>query len=402
MSWREFIAFAAGTLTRHRLRSFLTLLGVSIGVAAVLVLTAIGEGARRYVTDQFASIGTNLIIVLPGRTETMGGLPGMGGAPKDLTLADARALQRNIPQIRRMAPISLGTEEVAFRERRRAVPVLGSNADLLEVRHLQMAAGQFLPATDLERGAPVVVLGKKVADELFQAQNPLGMVVRIGQWRMRVIGVTAARGVHLGTDMDDAVIVPVATGMKMFDRSSLFRIIVEVAAHQEIESTKSKILEILEDRHRERDVTCLTQDAVVGSLNSILNGLTAALAGIAAISLAVAGIGIMNLMLVTVSERRFEIGLLKAIGAFRSQILWLFLAEASLISAAGGLLGLAVGWGAVEVFHHIYPTFPAAIPLWTIALAMAVSVGVGVTFGLLPAGKASRLDPVLALARAKR
>lgn len=399
MNWWDPLALAGNALRKHRLRSLLTLLGIAIGVCAVLVLTAIGEGARRYVMGQFSSLGTNLIIVIPGKTETQGALPGMGGAPKDMTLEDVLALRREIREVQRIAPISMGTEDISFGEKKRAVPVLGTNSDLLEVRNLEMAQGQFLPTLDLDRGASVVVLGKKVAEELFPIETPLGKVIRIGDWRMRVIGVTGARGVHLGMDLDDAVFIPVATGMKMFDRSSLFRIILQTHSHQEVTFVKERILAIFRERHREEDVTCLTQDAVVSSLSGILNVLTGALAGIAAISLAVAGIGIMNLMLVTVSERGFEIGLMKAVGAFRSQILGLFLVEAAMLSMLGGLIGLVMGWGLVQIFGKIYPDFPAATPLWALILALGISLFVGVLFGWLPAAKASRLDPVQALSK---
>jgi putative ABC transport system permease protein len=223
-------------------------------------------------------------------------------------------------------------------------------------------------------------------------------VVRVGDWRMRVIGVLAPRGQQLGVDMDDVVIVPVATAMKMLNRSGLFRLVIQVRSHADLERAKQAVVRLLSERHGEEDVTVITQDAVISAFNSILGALTMALGGIAAVSLAVAGVGIMNVMLVSVSERTREVGLLKALGAGRRQILAAFLAEAILISSAGGLLGLALGWIAVLVIVAIYPALPASPPLWAVAAAFSLSVVVGGVFGVLPARRATRLDPVTALA----
>jgi putative ABC transport system permease protein len=198
--------------------------------------------------------------------------------------------------------------------------------------------------------------------------------------------------------MDDVVIVPVATAMKMFDRTSIFRLVLQVRAHADLDRAKERIVRILEERHGEEDVTAITQDAVLGALTSILGALTLALAGIASVSLAVAGVGIMNVMLVSVSERTREVGLLKALGAGRRQILAAFLAEAVLISSAGGLVGLGVGWAAVRVIVALYPALPATPPTWAVVAALSLSVAVGAVFGVLPARRATRLDPVAALA----
>jgi len=391
--------FAAAALAGHRLRSGLSLLGVAIGVSAVILLTALGEGARLYVTSQFEGIGTNLIIVVPGRTETTGGMPGFGGAPNDLTLDDALALERQLPEIERVAPVSMGTESVAAGSRRRQVAIVGSTYQLLHIRKLKLDRGEFLPEQDMDRGAPVAVLGDVVARELFPGQNPLGKIVRIGEWRMRVIGVLGPRGEQLGVDIGDMVMIPVATGMSMFNRTSLFRILVQVRAHADLDRAKTRIVELLTERHGEEDITCIRQDTVVEALSGILNALTLALAAIAAISLSVAGIGIMNVMMVSVSERTEEIGLLLALGAGKAQILAAFLAEAILLSSAGGLVGLAVGFGAIEILEAIYPDLNAVPPLWAVTAALAVAVSVGAVFGVMPARRATQLDPVAALAR---
>jgi len=397
MTVADLFTFCLQALSGHRLRTALSLLGMAIGVAAVITLTALGEGARRYVVDQFASIGSNLLIVIPGKTETTG-IPGIAAAANDLTLEDTQAIAHQIPEAEQIAPLVIGTETVSHGARRRQVAVVGSTRELLEVRKLALSHGEFLPAEELRRGRPVVVLGVKTARELFPGEEPVGQVVRIGGWRMRVIGILAPKGTQLGADIDQTATIPVATAMRMFDRRSLFRIMIQVRKAAELEPAKTKVLRLLAERHHEEDVTVLTQDAVVSTFSQILGALTLVLGAIAAISLSVAGIGIMNVMLVSVSERTREVGLLRALGVRRRQVLAVFLTESALLSAAGGLLGLAAGWGAVRILVRIFPALPASPPVWAVAAALALSLGVGVLFGWLPARRAARLDPVAALA----
>jgi putative ABC transport system permease protein len=398
MSAPDLLGFALRALRGHRLRSALSLLGISIGAGAVVLLTALGEGARRYVTGEFAAIGSNIVIVVPGRTQTTGGMPGFGGVPNDLTLDDVTALRRGLRGIERIAPIVMGTETVAHGERRRQVAVIGTSAEMAEMRGIRVASGRYLPPGELARGQAVAVLGRTVAQELFPGRDPVGLVVRVGDWRMRVIGVTSHRGLHMGVDFDDVVAVPVATAMRLFNRSSLFRIFIQARSPAAMGALRTGVVELLEERHGEQDVTCLTQDAVLAGFNAILTALTLALAAIAAISLAVAGTGIMNVMLVSVSERTREVGLLKALGAGRPQILAVFLVEAVLLSAAGGVLGLLIGAAGVRLLVAVYPDLPASPPAWAVAAALGLSVVVGAASGVMPARRATRLDPVLALA----
>jgi putative ABC transport system permease protein len=394
----ELLRFAVRAVTRHGLRTGLSLLGVMIGVAAVVILTAMGEGARLYVIDQFNSLGTNLLIVLPGRTETSGTM-GIGGVPNDLTLDDALAIERQVPQAERVAPIAMGTEEVSYRERSRQIAIVGTVPEYLEARQLVVGRGEFLPDEELFRGTSVAVLGHKAARELFGGEDPLGRVIRVGGWRMRVIGVLARQGTKMGINFDDLAIVPVTTAMKMLNRSSLFRILIQVRGASDLDLAKQRVLDLITERHEEEDITVITQDAVVSTFSAILNTLTLAVAAIAAISLSVAGVGIMNVMLVSVSERTREIGLLKAVGVADRQILGVFLAEATLISLAGGLVGLLTGWLAVKATVRLWPAFPATTPPWAVAAALGVSLVVGVVFGMLPARRATRLDPIAALGR---
>jgi len=398
MTWADIFRFAANALGQHRRRSLLSLLGVVIGVVAVVSLTALGEGARRYVMDQFAALGSGLLVVMPGKTDTTGGFPGLGGAPNDLTLEDARALERRLPEVLRVVPITAGATTLSRLQRSRQAVIIGTTPDFRRVRELAITRGRFLPAGDFERGAPVVVLGRKLAKELFEEVDPVGQAVRVGDWRVRVIGLLAPRGTQMGLDMDEAAMVPVATGLRMSNRKSLMRVIVQLRPGANMQAVKQKVIALMSDRHGEEDITCISQEAVLSSLSSILRALTLVVAGIAAISLSVAGIGIMNVMLVSVSERTPEVGLMKALGATRRQILLVFLFEAVLLSAVGGALGLGIGWLLIEIVVAFYPAVPASPPAWAVGAVVGVSLATGTIFGVLPAWRAARLDPVAALA----
>jgi putative ABC transport system permease protein len=399
VSTGDLLAFATTAIRGHRVRTGLTLTGVAIGVAAVIVLTALGEGARRYVMGQFESLGSTMLAVVPGRTETTGGAAFISVTTRDLTLADAQALARRVPGVERMAPMAMGSETVAHGERSRQVAVVGSTSDFLTVRRLTIARGRFLPEEDMRRGTPVTVLGNVTARELFPTADPLGKVVRIGAVRARVVGVLAPHGTQLGMNLDEVAIVPVARAMRMFNRRSLFRILLDVRAHADLETAKARVVAVMKERHGEEDVTVVTQDAVMSSFGKILRALTLAVAAIAAVSLAVAGIGIMNVMLVSVAERTSEVGLLRAVGAGRGQIAGLFLAEAALLSLAGGLIGLVVGLAGVWALVAMYPALPASAPLWAIASSLGLALAMGIAFGIAPARHAARLDPVSALGR---
>lgn len=396
MKLEDLGAFAGNALRGNGLRSALALVGVAIGVASVIILTSLGEGARRYVVGQFSELGTNLVVVLPGKIETTG-LPLAGGTPNDLTLEDAQALKSRIPGIRRLTPLTMGEAEASFRDRKRRTTVVGGTHDLLQVRHLQMQIGRFLPPGDPDHAPRVCVIGSTLQRELFASRNPLGEVLKVGGERYRVIGVIAPRGTSLGLNLDEVIEVPVVHAMRMFDQRSLFRILVEVGTHEEIPAVSRRIIEVMTERHGEEDITILTEDAVVATLDSIMDVLTAALGGIAAISLIVAGVAIMNVMLVSVSERTSEVGLLKALGATRRQVVAAFLAEAAILSFVGGLAGLVAAFAVNALLTRLWPTFPIAAPAWAVIAALVVSACVGLVFGALPARRAAALDPVAAL-----
>jgi len=391
------LALASTALTRHRRRTGLSLLGLAIGVASVVVLTALGQGARDYVSGQFESIDSRVIAVVPGKVETTGAIPGIGGVPNDLTLRDAEDLARSVTGVERAVPIVIGSDSVEANGLVRAAPVMGATSEYVHLRHVPLRSGRFLPEAPLDSSAPVAVLGSKLARELFAGRNPLGETVRLGGWRLRVLGVLAPQGVIFGIDMDEIVMIPVGTALRVFDLSSLSRIACQARRGSDLEAVTERLRARMTERHGEEDVTVTTPESVLSSLQAILAALTLAVAGIATISMAVAGIGIMNVMLVSVSERRSEVGLLKALGARRVQVLALFVAEAALLAAAGGVVGLAAGWGLVRALVWRFPAFQASAPPWAMAAAFALAVLTGIVFGWLPARRAVRLDPVDAL-----
>ncbi len=393
--------FAWGALRGYPIRTILMLLAMTVGVAAVVVLTSLGEGARRYVVGEFASLGTNLVIVFPGRSETGGFSPGMGmgETPRDLTLNDALALNRSY-NVRRISPINVGSAEVSWQRRSREVVILGSNHELLNIRHWELSQGKFLPRTDLDLAAPVAVIGSKIRNELFGAKRVLGEWIRIGDRRFRVIGIMGSEGRSIGVDVQETIIIPVASAQQLFNTSSLFRILVEAKSRNAIELVKQFVIDTLQARHHgKKDVTVITQDSVLVTFDRILSALTYALGGIAAISLAVAGILIMNVMLIAVSQRRPEIGLLKALGASHRQILILILAEALLLSTLGASIGLLFGQLGGLMIRHAFPVLPVQAPVWAVVTAFLVAIVTGLLFSLMPAQRAARLDPVLALSK---
>ena len=394
------LQFAYGSLRGSPTRTLLMMLAMSIGVAAVVVLTALGEGARRYVVNQFSTLGTNLVIVLPGRTETAGIGPGLmsGQTPRDITLDDAQALLRS-RAIKRIAPLTVGSAALSRGALNREVVVLGSTSDLLDVRHMSVGIGKFLPSGDINEGSSVCVLGNQMKQELFGNEQAVGQWVRLGDRRFRVIGVLASQGESMGMRTDELVIIPVASAHQLFNTSSLFRILVEARSRDYIEQAKHDAEEIMVQRHSgERDVTVITQDAVLATFDRILTTLTMAVGGIAAISLAVAGVLIMNVMLIAVAQRVKEIGLLKALGAPGKQIRMLFFAEAALLSTAGSVAGLVLGYAGSMIIGHIYPTLPVSPPWWAVLAACFTALGTGILFSVWPARRAARLDPVAALA----
>lgn len=399
MTLTDTLRLSFSAILSYRTRSLLIVFAMALGVAAVVVLTAIGDGARNYVINQFSSIGTNLLVVLPGRAETSGAFPGavLGQTPRDLTLKDAQLLGR-LPQVRRYAPLNVGEAELSAANRLREVTVLGSNAELIPIRHMKLAQGSFLAHGSAYSAQ--IVLGAKLAQDFFPLSHAVGQRVRLGENRFLVSGVLAPQGESMGFNTDEIVIIPVEQAQSLFNTTSLFRILVEAKSHNQIDSAKNAILETLKHSHDgEEDITVITQDAILATFDRILHALTLAVAGIAAISLIVAGILVMNVMLVAVNQRTAEIGLLKAIGAHAKDIRNLFFAEALWLSLAGAMIGFLLGQLGSLILRLAYPQLPAWAPVWASLAGILVALITGILASMLPANKAARLNAVEALSK---
>ncbi len=391
---------AFGAVARYPMRTGMMLLATSIGVSAVLLLTSLGESARGYVSGAFQELGTNIVIVIPGKTETTGIGVGMlaGATARDLTLDDARALNRS-RAIEQFAPIIVGAVAVSRAGLERETTVLGTTPAFASIRQWTMALGDFLPNVDIDRASPVCVIGHTIRTELFRDVPPLGQWLRIGNRRCRVTGVLAQTGTSIMVNTDEIIIVPVSYAQTLFDASGLFRIIAQATSRETMDRARRDIVRIIRERHYgEEDVTVITQDAVLSTFDGIFNTLTKALAGIASISLIVAGVLIMNVMLVAVSQRTREVGLLKALGATRRQIIALFLTEAAFLAVFGGLAGLGFGYAVISGLRAFYPEYIFMPPVWAATGAFLVAIVCGIFFGIWPARKAAALDPIDALA----
>ena len=397
MSMRDLLRLAWHALWFHRQRSLLTMLGILIGIASVILLTSIGEGTRTYVLSQFTQFGTTLAGINPGKISTSG-LPGaLGNTIHPLTFEDAEALER-IPGLTRVVPVVMGAAPIEFEGRTRNTFVYGVTTDAPEAWRMGVRAGRFLPRLDLRQSAPVAVLGPRLKREIFGDQNCLGRYIRISGQRYLVIGLMENKGQFLGFDIDDSVYIPVADGRRLFNRDALQEIDVLIANASLIDPVVERVRDLLKQRHKgTEDFTITTQTGMLETLGRVIRIVSLAVGGIGCISLLVGSIGILTMMWISVNERTSEIGLARAIGATPGQILLLFLSEATLLSMLGGVLGLVTGIGLAQLLHHYVPALPVRTPPEFVLLALAVSSLVGLLSGLLPAQRASRLNPVMAL-----
>ncbi|MBO3274040.1 ABC transporter permease [Pseudomonas schmalbachii] len=387
------------TVRSHRTRSAMLLLAVGIGVLAVNLLTGLGEGARAYVLGELGLLGRNVLIVLPGRNETTGGMPPVSGtSARDLTRADAAALAR-LPGVRHVAPVHAGHMEISQGNLRREALTVGTTAAFFAIRKLSLAQGRALPERDSGRVEDVCVLGARLRAELFGSRTALGQWLRAGDRRLRVVGILAASGESLGMDIDQALLIPVASAEALFNRSGLLRVFVETSA--QIDSTRERIRALLAERHQgEEDVTLVSQDSLLAGFDRILSALTLALAAIAAISLLVAGLLIMNVTWIAVMQRSAEIGLLKAIGASTAHIRALILGEAALLALLGAAGGLALGECLLWI-GRLFSALPLYSPWWARLGAPALALAAALLFAWLPAAHAARLAPVQTLRPAR-
>jgi putative ABC transport system permease protein len=396
MRTRDFLTLTGTSLIAHRLRSFLTALGIAVGIAAVVLLTSIGEGVHQFVLSEFTQFGTTLVGINPGKATTSGTSMGVFGTERPLTIEDSEALKR-LPYARAVVPFVQGNAEVEAGNLRRRTTIYGAGSEMPEAFSMNVKSGRFLPADDPTAPRAFAVLGSKLRDELFKDKNPLGQRITIGGNRFRVIGVMESKGTLLGFDLDDTVYIPAARALTLFNNDTLFEIDVMYDEDTPVEKVVAGIKATLEARHGKDDVTITTQQQMLDVLGSVLNVLTFAVAAIGGISLLVGAIGIVTIMTIAINERTNEIGLLRALGAKQSQVLSLFLGEATVLAAVGGLSGLILGLGIAYLLHLALPALPVHTPLLYVVLAEGIAIFIGLAAGVIPARRAARLDPVEAL-----
>lgn len=398
MTALDLAGLSAEALRAHRMRYALSALAIAVGIAAVVLMVSLGEGMRLFIIEQVSSFGTTLVTINPGKVETSGGMPGaVGGSVRKLSLDDARAMRR-LPGVTGVVPVAYGTALVEYGNRGRNVFVYGASHDMPAVWSMPVAAGQFLPELDYGRAAPLCVLGPRVKRELFGESNALGATVRIGKFRHRVIGIMAPKGQFLGLDLDDSVYIPIGAAMRMLNRSELDEVDVRAASPDAIDPVAARIKALLVERHDgHEDFTITTQADAQTMVSNILGVVTTVVSAIAAISLLVGAIGILTIMWIVVRERTAEIGLVKALGARRGQILAWYLAEAAATAVAGGIGGLVLGVGGAMLLALAVPGLQSHTSPLLVLAALAMALAVGVASGVMPALRAAGLDPVQAL-----
>lgn len=399
----ESVKMAVTTLTANRLRSTLTMLGIIIGNASVISMVGVGQGVQKLANDQFGSLGPNVLFIVPGNRNTR---RTTFDQPKTLVLADAEAIANQVPTVKDVAPQISNRQIVNYRGQNTYTSIVGGTPAYLAVRSFEIARGHFLTELDMKRDALVVTLGSDLAQRLFGNSDPIGQQVRIKNLSFQVIGVMATKGSSLGSNLDDSAFIPITTmANRIVGRTSPYGIEVTFIAasardESSVDAAQFQITNLLRLRHKitgEDDFSVDSQKSILEVVGTITVGLTLLLAAIAAISLLVGGIGIMNIMLVSVTERTGEIGLRKALGATQQDILIQFMIEAVILSATGGLLGTALGVGGILLIGALTPLKAATVSPLVIAVAVGVSGGIGLFFGVVPARRAARLDPIVAL-----
>jgi len=396
MRSQDFVRLTIGSLRSHPLRTFLAVIAVAVGIASVILLTSIGQGVREFVFSEFTKFGSNVIIVFPGRVQTAGATIGIFGTVRPLTIDDAVAARR-APHVLVTNPTTDGNAEIRYQGRRRRVIVYGFSPDWPKVWYFKMAAGSYLPNDDLHAPRPLAVLGATAKTEMFGAENPIGKRIEVGGSRFQVIGVVEPQGRFLGIEIDDSVTIPVGRALDLFNREGLTGFHVTHDPRVPQDEVVRGIRRILTTRHGRDDVSFVTQDEMVRVLGSVIGVLTFAVGALGSISLLVGGVGILTIMTIAVKERTSEIGLLRALGGGKNQILRLFLAEAALLAAIGGAAGLALGVLLACVLTLVVPALPVSTPWWFAVLAEGMAITVGLAAGVLPARHAAQMEPVDAL-----
>jgi putative ABC transport system permease protein len=390
---------AVDTIRASKTRAFLTTLGVIIGVLAVVLLVALGDGIRNYLADAFASAGSNVVQVTPGKRETKGGLmiPFTGVAHK-LTPEDEQAIGHRVPMVDRVSGVVQGSASLRYGVRRRDSMALGVSDQFADMRNMHVALGRFFSDDDVISHRRYIVIGRLIQQELFADENPLGKTLKINDVEYRVIGVLEHKGQSLGYDLDDIALIPSTSALDLYALEGYSSIVVRARDKANADAAIDGVTEVLKQRHNNTiDFTVTSQDELLATVNSIMAMMTFALLAIASIALVVGGIGIANIMLVSVRERTREIGVRRALGATRNTILMQFLVEAVVIASLGGLIGLGLGAGIIGLTHFFVPALPVQLSPWIAATALGFAAAVGVAAGVLPARSAARLDPVEAL-----
>jgi len=397
MRWQDHLLFNLRALSRQRFRTFMQLIAMSIGVFSVVLLTGLGEGGRQFVMAEFSVMGNDILLILPGRKETTGGMPPLTGGTRDITLQDAQALSR-LRNVDGIAPLVVGKAEINYSGRNRESLIIGANPGFFKMRHLLVQQGKILPDIPLHQATPVCVLGPELKYQLFASKPALGQWLKLSGSRCRVIGILQNSGTGLGFDMNNALIIPVASSMQLFNTEGLFRVMIDVHSIAGMNTVMQQVERVMQERHDgELDITVITPASLLSAFDDILAVITLAIAGVGGISLFVAGVLIMNMTLISVSQRTAEIGLLKALGASSKQVRLLFVGEALIMCLAGALIGIALAEVILWIARHQSGGLLFYAPWWASILALLVALSCGLIFAWLPARRAANLPPVEAL-----
>lgn len=399
MIFKKILINSTEAIYENKLRSALTMLGMIIGVMAVILLVSVGTGAKRYITSEFESMGTNIILIQPGKTDKKNSMgPPVSSSKGKLTLGDVEGLQKNTTGLSAVSGVMFGAGVVKNDMSTNNINILGCNDQFNRIFNMRIVEGNFFSKEDEESGRRVVVLGYTIRQNLFGANNALGQLVKVNDSEHRVIGVIKPTGDKLGFNVDDMVFIPTKSALRLFNTTNLFGIRATAKSRNSLDDAVADVTSILKERHNnEEDFTIITQVTMMESMNTILNMLTYALAAIAFISMLVGGIGIMNIMLVSVTERTREIGIRRAVGARRSDILRQFIIEAVVISVTGGTLGILISLIITNTLYIFLPGFDMRPPLWILPPSFFMSLITGVVFGVWPARKAAHIQTIDAL-----